>query len=149
MISIVKQRDIEHNEFYIYVWLHSHKYYQRNFVLRHLIDTSESLNRDHNRIYLPFTVCGEPQIARLHMVCSFITTHCEYITCIMRSLRRSSCCYWSAVACDGRAAVVEVGWKRYCYKDCWSACSSLVLARWGVLFSEGRWSQRVDLAGSH
>jgi hypothetical protein len=30
-----------------------------------------------------------------------------------------------------------------------SACSSQVLARWGVLFSEARWSPRVDLAGSH
>jgi hypothetical protein len=81
---------------------------------------------------------------RLQMVCSFIDTLGKYTTSIMRSLRRSSCCYWSAVDCDGRAT---------------SSLSRLtalfleilpgVLApRWGVLFSEARWSQRVDLAGS-
>jgi hypothetical protein len=47
---------------------------------------------------------------RLLIVCSFIDTHCTYTTCFMRSLRRSSCCYWSAV---------EVGWRRCCFKDCW------------------------------
>jgi hypothetical protein len=83
------------------------------------------------------------------MVCTFIGTHCKHTTCIMRSLRRSSWCYWSAVDCDGRATVVEVGWRRCCLKDWWSACSSLRLTRWGVLFSEAQWSQRVDLAGSH
>jgi hypothetical protein len=30
---------------------------------------------------------------RLQMMCSFIDTHCKYIACIMRSLRRSSRCY--------------------------------------------------------
>jgi hypothetical protein len=58
-------------------------------------------------------------------------------------------CYWLAVGCDGRATVVKVGWRRYCLEDCWECCSSLGLARWGVLFSEARWNQRVDLAGSH
>jgi hypothetical protein len=28
-------------------------------------------------------------------------------------------CYWSAVDCDGRATVVEVGWRRCCLKNCW------------------------------
>jgi hypothetical protein len=67
----------------------------------------------------------------------------------MRSLKRCSRCYWSAVDCDGRATVVQVGWRRCCLKDCWECCSSLRLARWGVRFSEARWSQRVDPAGSH
>jgi hypothetical protein len=30
-------------------------------------------------------------------------------TRLMQSLRRSSCCYWSAVDCEGRATTVEVG----------------------------------------
>jgi hypothetical protein len=34
---------------------------------------------------------------RLHMICSFIDTLGKYTTCITRSLRRSSSCYWSAV----------------------------------------------------
>jgi hypothetical protein len=41
--------------------------------------------------------------ARLQIVCTFIDTLCRYTTCIMRSLRRSSLCYWSAVDCDGLA----------------------------------------------
>jgi hypothetical protein len=41
----------------------------------------------------------------LQMVCAFIGMLCRYTTCIMRS----SLCYWSAVDCDGRATVVEVG----------------------------------------
>jgi hypothetical protein len=32
---------------------------------------------------------------------------------------------------------------------CWEYCSSLRLTRWGVLFSEARWSQRVDPSGYH
>jgi hypothetical protein len=47
--------------------------------------------------------------ARLQMLRSFIATLGRYATCIMRSLRRSSRCYWSAVDCDGQATVVEVG----------------------------------------
>jgi hypothetical protein len=51
--------------------------------------------------------------------------------------------------CDGRATC---GWSRLTallLGDCWEcACSSLRLTWWGVLFSEDRWSQRVDLAGS-
>jgi hypothetical protein len=46
---------------------------------------------------------------------------------------------WPGDSVDG-----DVAWK-----TAGSACSSLGLARWGVLFSEVRWSQRVDLAGSH
>jgi hypothetical protein len=43
---------------------------------------------------------------------------------------------------DGRLTALLLG-------DCWEcACSSLRFAWWGVLFSEDRWSQRVDLAGS-
>jgi hypothetical protein len=34
-------------------------------------------------------------------------------------------------------------------EDCWECCSSLGPARWGVLFSEARWSRREDLADSH
>jgi hypothetical protein len=52
------------------------------------------------------------------------------------------------IAMAGRL-VAEVGWQRCCLKDCWGWCSSLGLARWGVLFSEARWSQRVNLAVSH
>jgi hypothetical protein len=55
--------------------------------------------------------CGEARVTtnnrRLQMVCSFIDTHSKYTTCIMRSLRWSSCCYWLTVDCDGRATVVE------------------------------------------
>jgi hypothetical protein len=68
-------------------------------------------------------------------------------SCIMRSLRRNPWCYWSAVDCDVRATVVEVGWWRCCMEDCWECCSSLGLARWGVLFSEAR--EWVDPAGPH
>jgi hypothetical protein len=85
---------------------------------------------------------------RLQMVCTCIDTLCKYTTCIMRCLKRCSWCYWSAVGCDGRATVVEVGWRRCCLEYCRKWCSSLRLAWWGVLSSEARWSQRVDLAGS-
>jgi hypothetical protein len=97
------------------------------------------------------TVVGVTTInTRLQMVCTFIDKLSKYTTCIMRSLRRSSWCYWSAVGCDARATVGEVGWRRCCLENCREcACFSLGLARWGVLFSEARWSQRVDLAGSH
>jgi hypothetical protein len=63
------------------------------------------------------------------MACTFIDTLCKYKTCVMRSMRQSSWCYWSAVDCDGRATVVEVGWRRCCLKDWWECCSSLGLAR--------------------
>jgi hypothetical protein len=86
---------------------------------------------------------------RLQMVCTFIGTLCTYTTRIMRSLKRSSRCYLLAVGHDGRATVVQVSWRRCCLEDCWECCSSLRLARWGVRFSEARWSQRVDLPGSH
>jgi hypothetical protein len=72
------------------------------------------------------------------MFCTFIDTHCKYTTCIMRSLRWSSWCYWLAVDFDGRATVVEVGRRCCCLEDRWECCSSLGLARWGVLFSEAR-----------
>jgi hypothetical protein len=65
----------------------------------------------------------------------------------MRSWKRCSRCYWSAVDCDGGRLVVEIGWRRYCLKDCWECCCSLELTRWGVLFSEVRWSQRVSWSG--
>jgi hypothetical protein len=82
------------------------------------------------------------------MVCTFIDTLCKYTTCIMRCLRRCSPCYWSAVDCDGQATVVEVGWRRCCLENCWEcACSSLGLARWGVLFNEAWWSRRVSWSG--
>jgi hypothetical protein len=41
--------------------------------------------------------------------------------------------------------VVEVSWRHCCLKD--ECCSSLRLARWGVLFSEARWNQRVSWSG--
>jgi hypothetical protein len=96
-------------------------------------------------------VGGIPTInVGIQMVCTFIDTFCNYTTCIMRSLRRSSRCYWSAVDCDGRATC---SWSRLTallLGDCWEcACSSLRLARWSVLFSGARWSRRVDPAGSH
>jgi hypothetical protein len=66
--------------------------------------------------------CEESRIATnnalLQIVCTFIDTHSKYTTCIVRSLRRSSCCCWSAVDCDRRATVVEVGWRRCCLEDC-------------------------------
>jgi hypothetical protein len=85
---------------------------------------------------------------RLQMVCTFIGTHCNYTTCIMRSLKRISRCYWSAVDCVGRATcIVEVGWRRCCLEDCWECCCSLRLARWGVLFSEDPWNQILSWSG--
>jgi hypothetical protein len=81
---------------------------------------------------------------------SFMHTAVGVTTCIMRS----SWCYWSADGCDvratcswsrltslllGRRLVVEVGWRRCCLEDCWECCSSLRLARWGVLFRELIW----------
>jgi hypothetical protein len=50
------------------------------------------------------------------------------------------------VAVAGRL-VVEVGWRHCCLDDCWECCSSPRLARWGVLFSEARWNQRVSWSG--
>jgi hypothetical protein len=60
--------------------------------------------------YMFICCCGGiPTIStRLQMVYIFIDALCNYITCIMRS----SWCYWSAVDCDDRATVVEVGWRR-------------------------------------
>jgi hypothetical protein len=55
---------------------------------------------------------------RLQMVCTFIYTNCKYTTCFMRSLRRNSWCYWSAVHCDDRATVAEVDWRLCCLEDC-------------------------------
>jgi hypothetical protein len=46
-----------------------------------------------------------------------------------------------------RRIVVEVGWWHCCLENCWECCSSLELARWGVLFSGARWSQRVSWSG--
>jgi hypothetical protein len=61
---------------------------------------------------------GIPTInTRLLMVCIFIGMFCKHTTRIMRSLRRSSRCYWSAVDCNGRATVVEVGWWCCCLED--------------------------------
>jgi hypothetical protein len=80
------------------------------------------------------------------MVCSFIDTQSIYTTCIKQSLRRSSWCYWSAVDCDGRAIVIEVGWRRCCLKDCWE-CLLYTGAR--LMGRAVQWSQRVDPAGSH
>jgi hypothetical protein len=80
------------------------------------------------------------------MVCTFIAMHCKYTTCIMRSLRWSSCCYWLAVDCGG-------------WVTCrWSRLMALLLGRMlGVLlFTEACCSVKpdearewVDLAGSH
>jgi hypothetical protein len=56
----------------------------------------------------------------------------------MRSLRRSSQCYWSSVDCDGQVTVVEVADSVAVWKTIESACSSLGLAQWGVLFSEAQ-----------
>jgi hypothetical protein len=64
---------------------------------------------------------------RLQMVCTFIDTLCKYKTCIMRSLRWSSWCYWSA---DGVAA----------WKTAGSACSSLGRAVQRSLTKPESWS---------
>jgi hypothetical protein len=95
--------------------------------------------------------CEEARVIRI-LVCRW------YVLLLTRSVKplalceawgRATSCYWSAVGCNGQATVVEVGWLRCCLEDCWECCTSLGLARWGVLFSEARWSQRVHLAGSH
>jgi hypothetical protein len=39
------------------------------------------------------------------------------------------CCYWSAVGCDGRATVVEVGWRR-CDGRATCTWSRLMAMRW-------------------
>jgi hypothetical protein len=67
------------------------------------------------------------------MVCTFIGTLCKYATCIMRSLKRSSRCYWSAVDCDGRATCI------------WNWLTALLLERLlGVLlFTEARSMKRA------
>jgi hypothetical protein len=83
---------------------------------------------------------------------AFLLTHCKYTTRIMLSLRRSSWCYWSAVDCDGRATVVEVGWRRCCLEDCWECCSSLVLTKgravkWSLMKIES-WSGWFPLKSS-
>jgi hypothetical protein len=94
-----------------------------------------------------------------------IGTLCKYKVWVMRSLRRCSRCGGDIpVGCGGSGRlVIEVGWRRcdgrercgwgrltaLLLEDCWECtCSSLRLACWGVLFSEDRWGQRVDLAGS-
>jgi hypothetical protein len=60
------------------------------------------------------------------MVCIFIDTLCKYTTCIMRSLRQSSCCYWLAVDCGGRATFT------------WSRLMAFLLGRLlGVLLFTG------------
>jgi hypothetical protein len=83
------------------------------------------------------------------MICTFIDTFCKYTTRVMRSLKRSSRCYWSAADCDGLATVVEVGWRCCCLEDCWECCSSLGLARWGMLFMKPEsWSGWFPLKSS-
>jgi hypothetical protein len=107
----------------------------------------------HWCISLVTCICGGgiPTInIRLQMVCTFIGTLCKYTTRIMRSLKRCTRCYWSAVDCDGRATVVEVGWRRCCLEDCWECCSSPRLARCtycSVRPDEAR--EWVDPAGFH
>jgi hypothetical protein len=58
-------------------------------------------------------------------------------------------CYW----CGWLWWPGNCGWSRLTallLGDCWEcACSSLMLAWWGVLFSEAQSSRRVDPAGSH
>jgi hypothetical protein len=75
------------------------------------------------------TVWGVPTInVLLQMVCTFIGTLCKYTTCVMRCLRRSSWCYWSAVDCDSRATCN------------WSRLTALLLERLlGVLSLHWGW----------
>jgi hypothetical protein len=74
------------------------------------------------------------------MVCTFICTFCKKTTCITWSLKQCSRCYWSAIDCDGRATVVQVGWRRWCLEDCWECCSSLRRAvQWSPMKPES-WS---------
>jgi hypothetical protein len=89
-------------------------------------------------------VWGVPTInTQLQMVCSFTDTHCtsNYTTCIMRSLRRST------VDCDGRATC---SWSRLTgllFCNTAGSVAVLRLVRWGVMFSEDRWSQEVSWSG--
>jgi hypothetical protein len=85
-----------------------------------LLKGLESMEIAIQSSYLLIELVGVATInVRFQMLCTFIDTHCKYITCIMWSLRRSSWCYWSAFNCDGRATVAEVGWRRCCLKECW------------------------------
>jgi hypothetical protein len=72
------------------------------------------------------------------MLCTFIDTHCNYATCIMWSLKRSSRCYWLVVDCNGW---VTCSWSRLMV--------SLLRRLLGVvLFTEaldgGCWSVKTD-----
>jgi hypothetical protein len=79
---------------------------------------------------------------RLEMVCTFIDTFCKYTTSVMRSLWRSSRCYWSAVGRDGRETVVVVGWRRCCLET----AGSVLAVHWGSL-GEACCSVKPDEAG--
>jgi hypothetical protein len=70
-------------------------YVNRRFVGTyhlHLQGKKISCARNHLGAHASERTCGGiPTInTRLQMVCTFIGTFCDYITCIMRSLRRSS-----------------------------------------------------------
>jgi hypothetical protein len=88
---------------------------------------------------IQYTWCcggGIPSLnVRMQMVCTLIGTFCKYATCIMRSLKRCSRCYWSAVDFDGRATVVQVGWRRWCLEDCWECCTEVRSMRCAVQWS--------------
>jgi hypothetical protein len=100
--------------------------------------------------YLNFSLCNIPpkhDLKHLWGCCLLWFGEAQVTTCIMQSLRWNPWCYWSGIDCNDRATVVEVGWRRCCLEDCWECCSSLELARLGMLFSEARWSQRVSWSG--
>jgi hypothetical protein len=59
-------------------------------------------------MFVAFLVCGGG-IPTFNVCMQMVCTFCKYTTCIMRSFKRCSRCYWSAVDCDGRATVVQVG----------------------------------------
>jgi hypothetical protein len=67
----------------------------------------------------------------------------------MWSLRRALAATGRRLITMAGRLVVEVDWRCCCLKDWWKCCSLLELSQWDVLFSEARWNQRVDLAGSH
>jgi hypothetical protein len=107
-------------------------------ILRPMVSRSVCLGVRHpsrtRDQFLPF-VGGFPLTIniRLQMVCTFIDTLCKYTTRIMRSFKRCSRCYWSAVDCDARTTCS------------WSRLTALLLGRLlGVLlFTEARSIRRA------
>jgi hypothetical protein len=85
---------------------------QKHVFMRCIRTSPLELCTTEYRVHLITSTCGvTTKNSRLAdgIDSSFIDMLGKYTTCIMRSLRRSSRCYWSAVDGDNRATVVEVG----------------------------------------